>query len=146
MAEKPITLTDLADQNKQLSARLDAHTKARGYLWQLAIGEEDIQSTKLTIAPMFPRTLDAAFDPSAGIALSQLPQDALELILSVLLDHEEQSAFKVWEELEKNTKAAKEIIAKVAVQREEARKAQEATAEDEEFTLPTSPVGPGDDE
>ena len=127
MAEKQLTLTELAERQYTLSEALRQHTSARNYLFSIFSGE--------TPAPCL-QIADASID------MSKLPQDAVEQILAIMIEHEEKTAFDIWAELAATAKVACETITKVRQAQSEELRRQIAQAEEAQQIIPFRPKQP----
>lgn len=128
-AEKAeFSLTALAERNSFLTAELEKHTAARNYLWKVATGDEQTPFMRLDNIT----SCDTA--TGATIDMSKLPNDVLETVLIVAIEHEERMAFDTWKQLSENTTIACDLIFRMQQKRDdEARQSVKMRQHDDGF-------------
>lgn len=133
------TLTDMAERNRLLSAELAKHTLARNYLWTVASG-----NGSLPILELRPFLMTETESSGATLDTSELPQEILETVLAMMIEHEERYAFNVWTQLLDNATEACTLIKRVKAEREKAMQQQQAMPMMKE-AMRQEPMPPEDD-
>jgi hypothetical protein len=143
VTQKQISLTDLAEINETLSRELAGHTAARNYLWNVATGQAAMPI--VNVRPLPDSGLPTmAESHGATIDMATLSSDAVENLLSTMLDHEERTAFDTWRKLATNANLAVETIKKVQEMREAEMRKRQQNAENVDKFPPTIPLPQGE--